>query len=104
MRGKVGDRLAVETAAGAVNRVDNLGFDAEFFGGFGECRAGGALVLEFIAQVADLCPGAVLGDFAFDLGSHVLVGFLAARIDLADLHDHRPKAAADRLADFARLD
>src|SRR6185437_13142173 len=101
---QVGDRFAVGRTAGTVDRVNGARLETEFFGGFGQRRAGRALVLEFVAQVTDLGLGAVLGDLAFDLGRHLVISFLRTRLDLADVHEHGAEAALDRGAGFAGLE
>ena len=55
---QVGDRFAVRAAAGAVDRFDDARVEAEFLGGLGERGAGRALVLELVAQIAELGLGA----------------------------------------------
>ena len=86
---QIGDRLAVGRTAGAVDRVDGDGLEPELLGGLRQRRAAGALVLDLVAQVADLAPGAALGDLALDLRRDLFIALLRSRLDLADQQQHR---------------
>ena len=75
-----------------------------FLAEFLQRRSGGAVVLDLVAQVADLAAGAALGDLLLDLRRYVFIGLLYARIDLADQQQHGAELPLHRLAHFAWLE
>lgn len=95
-------RRAVRPAAGAVDRVDRHGGEAELLGCVDDAGTAAARVFHLVVQLLHLLAGALLGEVALQAGRHAGVVRLLAGFDLGDFEQHGAELSLHRLADFVQ--
>ena len=99
--GDVRRRLAAGKAARAVHGVDGDGGEPQFLRGLDNARATAALVFHLVAQLGDLGARAFARNLLLELRGDAFIGWLDARLDLADLDQGKAELALFRLAYLA---